>query len=54
MLGYKQNIDRKDVEIGSVVKRFTSGQYVIEEICNTRRWPNSGCWCCYKDNFIKI
>ena len=32
MLGYKQNIDRKDVEIGSVVKRFTSGQYVIEEI----------------------
>ena len=32
MLGYKHNIDRKDVEIGSGVKRFTSGQYVIEEI----------------------
>lgn len=31
MLGYKQNIDRKDVEIGSVVTRFTNGQYMIEE-----------------------
>lgn len=32
MFGYRQNIDRKDVEVGSVVRRFTDGQYVIEEI----------------------
>tara|TARA_R110002051_G_scaffold240151_5_gene300738 strand:- start:646 stop:1791 length:1146 start_codon:yes stop_codon:yes gene_type:complete len=42
MFGYRQNIDRKDVEVSSVVRKFTEGDYVIDSIYQRgSRWTLS-------------